>query len=154
MSALGHKRTYAMQQPMSALLSIATAKANSRKGACPLYPRKRTCAVRLGMSALCQKRTLICGLGTSAKCRLTQKRDHGGGGFLGFCHEHEVACARKRHQRNSFKQLSVFWRCCLVVSSLQHEILLLASRGPPSGERGAFCCRPLNACSLRSPTRL
>ena len=32
MSALGHKRTYAMQQPMSALLSIATAKANSRKG--------------------------------------------------------------------------------------------------------------------------
>ena len=28
MSALGHKRTYAMQQPMSALLSIATAKAD------------------------------------------------------------------------------------------------------------------------------
>ena len=27
--------------------------------ACPLYPRKRTCAVQLGMSALCQKRTLI-----------------------------------------------------------------------------------------------
>jgi flavin reductase (DIM6/NTAB) family NADH-FMN oxidoreductase RutF len=24
---------------------------------CPLYPRKRTCAVQLGMSALCQKRT-------------------------------------------------------------------------------------------------
>ena len=25
---------------------------------CPLYPRKRTCAVQLGMSALCQERTL------------------------------------------------------------------------------------------------
>ena len=25
--------------------------------ACPLYPQKRTCAVQLGMSALCQKRT-------------------------------------------------------------------------------------------------
>ena len=32
MSALGHKRTYAVQQPMSALLSIATAKADFRKG--------------------------------------------------------------------------------------------------------------------------
>jgi hypothetical protein len=31
-----------------------------RKKACPLYPRKRTCAVQLGMSALGQKRT--CGL--------------------------------------------------------------------------------------------
>src|SRR6476659_4984295 len=27
------------------------------KTACPLYPRKRTCAVQLGMSAKCQKRT-------------------------------------------------------------------------------------------------
>ena len=49
MSALGHKRTYAMQQPMSALLSIATAKADSPNF---LSPRKRTCAVQLGMSAL------------------------------------------------------------------------------------------------------
>jgi hypothetical protein len=32
MSALGHKRTYAVQQPMSALLSIATAKAIPAKG--------------------------------------------------------------------------------------------------------------------------
>ena len=40
MSALGHKRTYAVQQPMSALLSIATAKADSRKRPCPLYPPK------------------------------------------------------------------------------------------------------------------
>src|SRR5262245_46916187 len=39
MSALGHKRH--MQ----------------RKTSCPLYPRKRTCAVQLGMSALGQKRT-------------------------------------------------------------------------------------------------
>ena len=41
MSALGHKRTYAVQQPMSALLSIATAKADSRKRSCPLYPESR-----------------------------------------------------------------------------------------------------------------
>ena len=57
MSALGHKRTYAVQKAMSALHPIATAKATSRKRSCPLYPRKRTCAVQLGMSALGQKRT-------------------------------------------------------------------------------------------------
>src|SRR4029453_10074981 len=43
---------------MSALLPIATAKADSRKRSCPLYPRKRTCAVQPGMSAKGQKRTL------------------------------------------------------------------------------------------------
>ena len=31
---------------------IATAKANFRTRSCPLYPRKRTCAMQLGMSAL------------------------------------------------------------------------------------------------------
>src|SRR5215475_10653287 len=34
MSALGHKRTYAVHQPMSALHPIATAKADMRKGPC------------------------------------------------------------------------------------------------------------------------
>jgi hypothetical protein len=57
MSALGQKRTFAVHKPMSALPPIATAKANSRKRSCPLYPRKRTCAVQLAMSALGQKRT-------------------------------------------------------------------------------------------------
>jgi hypothetical protein len=57
MSALGQKRTYALQQAMSALPPIATAKAKFRKRPCPLYPRKRTCAVQLAMSALGQKRT-------------------------------------------------------------------------------------------------
>src|SRR5215813_4436814 len=57
MSAMGQKQTYAVQQPMSALLPIATAKADSRNTPCPLYLRKRTCAVQLGMSALGQKRT-------------------------------------------------------------------------------------------------
>src|SRR5262245_21873415 len=57
MSALGHKRTYAVQTDMSALPPIATEKANFRKRSCLLYPRKRTCAVQLGMSALGQKRT-------------------------------------------------------------------------------------------------
>src|SRR5262249_14277969 len=57
MSALGQKPTYALQQAMSALHPIATAKADSRKGSCPLYTRKRTCAVQLEMSALGQKRT-------------------------------------------------------------------------------------------------
>ena len=51
MSALGHKRTCALQQAMSALPPIATAKANSRKRSCLLYPRKRTCALRSPMSA-------------------------------------------------------------------------------------------------------
>src|SRR5262249_58349307 len=55
-SALGQKPTYALQQAMSALHPIATAKANFRKGPCPLYPRKRTCPVQLGMSAMGQKR--------------------------------------------------------------------------------------------------
>jgi hypothetical protein len=58
MSALGQKRTYALQQAMSALPPIATAKADISSSSCPLYPRKRTCAVQLVMSALCQKRTL------------------------------------------------------------------------------------------------
>jgi hypothetical protein len=54
MSALGHKQTYALHKLMSALPLIATAKADFRKSQCPLYPRKRTCAVQLEMSALCQ----------------------------------------------------------------------------------------------------
>jgi hypothetical protein len=57
MSALGQKPTYALQQAMSALHPIATAKADFRTRSCLLYPRKRTCAVQLGMSALGQKRT-------------------------------------------------------------------------------------------------
>jgi hypothetical protein len=40
MSALGQKRTCAAQLAMSALLRIATGKADSRKWACPLYPQK------------------------------------------------------------------------------------------------------------------
>jgi hypothetical protein len=38
MSALGQKQTYAMQHGMSALLPIATVKADSRKRSCLLYP--------------------------------------------------------------------------------------------------------------------
>src|SRR5262245_19209006 len=57
MSALGQKQTYAAQQAMSALPPIATAKADFRKPSCPLYPRKRTCALQTVMSALGQKRT-------------------------------------------------------------------------------------------------
>src|SRR5262245_6167551 len=58
MSAMGHKRTYAVQNGMSALPPIATAKADIRKRSCLLSLRKRTCAVQLGMSALGHKRTL------------------------------------------------------------------------------------------------
>src|SRR5262245_21946415 len=57
MSALGHKQTYALHKVMSALLPIATAKADIGKPSCLLYPRKQICAVQLGMSALGQKRT-------------------------------------------------------------------------------------------------
>jgi hypothetical protein len=54
MSALGQKQTYAAQQVMTALLPIATAKADICASSCPLYLRKRTCAVQLRMSALGQ----------------------------------------------------------------------------------------------------
>src|SRR4030095_7259193 len=57
MSALGQKQTYALQQAMSALHPIATAKADICASSCPLYPRKQTCAVHQLMSALGQKRT-------------------------------------------------------------------------------------------------
>ena len=40
MSALGQKRTYAVQQPMSALLSIATAKADFPQKAMSALPPK------------------------------------------------------------------------------------------------------------------
>ena len=59
MSALGQKQTYAAQKAMSALPPIATAKPKFRKRACPLYPRKRTYAVQLGMSALGHKQTWV-----------------------------------------------------------------------------------------------
>jgi len=45
MSALGHKRTFAPQNVMSALPPTTTAKADFRTRSCLLYPRKRTCAV-------------------------------------------------------------------------------------------------------------
>src|SRR5262245_12998253 len=43
MSALGQKQTHAVQQRMSALPPIATAKADIRKRSCPLCTRKQTC---------------------------------------------------------------------------------------------------------------
>src|SRR5262245_55480416 len=58
MSALGQKQTYAVQQAMSALPPIATAKADSGTKPCLLCPRKRTCAVQSEMSAKGHKRTL------------------------------------------------------------------------------------------------
>jgi hypothetical protein len=57
MSALGQKQTCASQKVMSALLPIATAKADLRKTSCPLYSRKRACAVQ--MSAKGHKRTSV-----------------------------------------------------------------------------------------------
>jgi hypothetical protein len=46
MSALGHKRTCAVQNGMSALHPIVTKKADIGKTPCLLYPQKRTCAVQ------------------------------------------------------------------------------------------------------------
>src|SRR5215472_12679678 len=57
MSALDQKQTCALQNVMSALHPIATAKAKFRKRPCLLYPLKRTCAVQKLMSAKGQKRT-------------------------------------------------------------------------------------------------
>ena len=57
MSALGQKQTCAPQKAMSAITQIATAKADSRKGSCLLYPRKQTCAVHSLVPAMGHKRT-------------------------------------------------------------------------------------------------
>src|SRR5262245_61966855 len=54
MSALGQKLTYAAHNGMSALLPIATAKADIGKPSCLFYPRKRTLTGAIGMSAKCQ----------------------------------------------------------------------------------------------------
>ena len=70
MSALGQKPTCALQNLMSALSRIATAKADMCQWSCLLCPRKRTCAVQTVMSALGQKRTLI-----------VKKRNRLGGGL-------------------------------------------------------------------------
>jgi hypothetical protein len=51
MSALGQKQACALQQLMSALHPIATAKADMKFAACPVYPQERTCAAQLTMSA-------------------------------------------------------------------------------------------------------
>jgi len=51
MSALGQKQTFAVQNAVSALPLIATAKATSLKNACLLWPQKRTCAAHSSMSA-------------------------------------------------------------------------------------------------------
>jgi hypothetical protein len=57
MSALGQKPTYALQQAMSALHPIATAKADFRSRPCSRYPPKADmCSAATG-SALGQKRT-------------------------------------------------------------------------------------------------
>src|SRR5215471_5747219 len=44
-SAMGHKRTYAVQKGMSALPRIETAKADFPQKSCLLYPQKRTCGL-------------------------------------------------------------------------------------------------------------
>src|SRR5262245_39809596 len=59
MSALGQKQTHAVQQRMSALPPIATAKADMPNWSCLLYPQKRTCAAHKLTSALGQKRTWV-----------------------------------------------------------------------------------------------
>src|SRR5512139_164566 len=52
MSALGQKRTCAVQNRMSALPPTTIAKADFLTRSCPHYPRKRTCAVQWVMSAV------------------------------------------------------------------------------------------------------
>jgi hypothetical protein len=70
MSALGQKQTYAPQKRMSAFPPIATAKADSRKQSCPLYPQEQTCAVQLGMSALGHVWTAPVWQELSARCSI------------------------------------------------------------------------------------
>ena len=77
MSALGQRQTYAAHKLMSALPPIATAKADSRKRSCLLYPRKRTCAVQRRMSAMGQKRTFD--VFDPSQRRIHRRRDKGFG---------------------------------------------------------------------------
>ena len=90
MSALGHKQTYAVQQSMSALSPIATAKADFRTTSCLLYPQKRTCAVQLGMSALGQKRTLRHSFDHVVGAAEQRLRDGQAEGFGGFDVDHQL----------------------------------------------------------------
>src|SRR5262245_35750782 len=78
MSALGQKRTCAVQEPMSALPPIATAKADSRKRACPLYPRKRTFGCSLSVTV-----NSVAGfIPINARCRNTVTQEkHGFANF-------------------------------------------------------------------------
>jgi len=68
MSALGHQQTYAVQQGMSALRPIATAKADIRKTTMSALPPKATLNASLLMSAKGQKRTLF-SITSSARAR-------------------------------------------------------------------------------------
>jgi len=58
MSALGQKQTHAVQQPMSALPPIATAKADIRKRSCLLYPQEWTLDHANRMSGLDHERPI------------------------------------------------------------------------------------------------
>src|SRR5262245_6832331 len=56
MSALGQKQNICSAKGHVRFTPIATAKADTRKRSCLLYPQKRTCAAQLGMSSMGQKR--------------------------------------------------------------------------------------------------
>ena len=99
---------------MSALPRIATAKADSRKRSCLLYPRKRTCAVQRGMSALGQKRAhavqqndtrwclldhLVRGaVGSSSAARCTIPRSFGSAKGAPHCQFRHSIFGSKNHQ--------------------------------------------------------
>src|SRR5262245_35525470 len=97
MSALGHKRTYAVHKAMSALPPIATAKADMPQWSCPLYPQKQTCAAQYLMSAKGQKRTssrsaLSLGIASSII-----ESVGGPAGPSIVCNDDGTAAARQRH---------------------------------------------------------
>jgi hypothetical protein len=90
MSAMGHKRTFALQKPMSALPPIATAKADIGKPSCPLYPRKRTFAAAVSQKS--HGGAQACGLTT-----VTPIADKGGcGRTVCFVPEADVKTQSKR----------------------------------------------------------
>jgi hypothetical protein len=118
------------KQAMSALHPITTAKAKFRNRPCPLYPRKRTCAVQLGMSAMGQKRTFpsFRSMSVYPQSALGQWRTS----------RHCVALAGSMLLSWDNFDFSTITRCreCEIIANINYDPAILAQ--PPNSSNRAF----------------